>query len=50
LDSIARGFSPRLRKLAGFGLYKRLIGHIDRCSPEDRLDGTGPRPVVGVVG
>ena len=47
---IARGFAPRLRKLAGFGLYKRLIGHIDRCSPEDRLDGTGPRPVVGVVG
>lgn len=44
---IARGFSPRLRKLAGFGLYKRLLGHIDKCSPEDLLDGTGPRPVVG---
>jgi ectoine hydroxylase-related dioxygenase (phytanoyl-CoA dioxygenase family) len=44
---VARGFSPRLRKLAGFSLYKRLIGHIDKCSPEDLLDGTGPRPVVG---
>jgi ectoine hydroxylase-related dioxygenase (phytanoyl-CoA dioxygenase family) len=44
---VARTFSPRLRRLAGFGLYKRLLGHIDRCSPEDLLDGTGPRPVVG---
>jgi ectoine hydroxylase-related dioxygenase (phytanoyl-CoA dioxygenase family) len=47
---IARGFSPRLRRLAGFGLYRRLLGHIDKCSPEDLLDGSGPRPVVGVVG
>jgi len=45
---VARGFSPRLRKLCGFGLYKRLLGHIDKCSPVDLLDGTGPRPVVGV--
>jgi ectoine hydroxylase-related dioxygenase (phytanoyl-CoA dioxygenase family) len=47
---IARTFEPRLRKLAGFGLYRRLIGHIDKCSPEDLLDGGAPRPVVGVVG
>lgn len=47
--TVARGFSPELRKLCGFGLYKRLIGHIDKCSPEDLLDGTGPRPVVGVM-
>lgn len=46
---VARGFSPRLRTLAGFGLYKRLIGHIDKCSPVDLLDGNGPRPVVGVM-
>lgn len=45
---VARGFSPRLRKLCGFGLYKRLLGHIEKCSPVDLLDGTGPRPVVGV--
>jgi len=43
----ARGFSPRLRKLVGYGIYKGLIGHIDKCSPVDLLDGTGPRPVVG---
>jgi len=50
---VARGFSPRLRKLAGFGLYMRLLGHIDKCSPVDLLDeplGLGPRPVVGVLG
>jgi ectoine hydroxylase-related dioxygenase (phytanoyl-CoA dioxygenase family) len=46
---VARGFSPRLRKLAGFGLYKQLLGHIDKCSPADLLDGTGPRRVVGEV-
>jgi ectoine hydroxylase-related dioxygenase (phytanoyl-CoA dioxygenase family) len=46
---VARGFSPRLRKLAGFGLYRGLIGHIDKCSPVDLLDGVGPRRVVGEV-
>ncbi len=45
--SLARSFSPQLRKLAGFGLYKKLMGHIDRCSPLDLLDDTGPRPVLG---
>ena len=44
---VARGFSPRLRKLVGYGLYRGLVGHIDKCSPVDLLDGTGPRPVVG---
>jgi ectoine hydroxylase-related dioxygenase (phytanoyl-CoA dioxygenase family) len=46
---VARGFSPRLRKLAGFGIYRGLLGHIDKCSPVDLLDGTGPRRVVGEV-
>ncbi len=46
---VARGFSPRLRKLCGFGLYRGLLGHIDKCSPVDLLDGAGPRPVVGVT-
>ena len=45
--AVARNFSPRLRRLAGSGLYKRLLGPIDRCSPEDLLDGSGPRRVVG---
>lgn len=47
---VAKGFSERLRKLCGFGLYRGLIGHIDKCSPVDLLDGTGPRRVVGVLG
>jgi ectoine hydroxylase-related dioxygenase (phytanoyl-CoA dioxygenase family) len=46
---LAATFSPRLRKLVGYGLYKQLIGHIDKCSPEDLLDGGAPRPVVGVM-
>jgi ectoine hydroxylase-related dioxygenase (phytanoyl-CoA dioxygenase family) len=46
---VARGFDDRLRKLCGFGIYRGLVGHIDKCSPVDLLDGTGPRPVVGVV-
>lgn len=44
---IARGFSPRLRKLVGYGLYRGLLGHIDKCSPVDLLDGNGPRKIVG---
>jgi ectoine hydroxylase-related dioxygenase (phytanoyl-CoA dioxygenase family) len=46
---VARGFSERLRRLCGFGLYRGLIGHIDKCSPVDLLDAMGPRPVVGVI-
>ena len=38
---------PQLRKLAGFHVYKKLMGHIDKCSPLDLLDGCAPRPVVG---
>jgi ectoine hydroxylase-related dioxygenase (phytanoyl-CoA dioxygenase family) len=44
---IARGFPPRLRKLVGYGLYKGLIGHIDKATPEHLLDGGPPTPVVG---
>jgi ectoine hydroxylase-related dioxygenase (phytanoyl-CoA dioxygenase family) len=47
---VARGFPERLRKLCGFGLYRGLIGHIDKCSPADLLDGGERRPVVGVLG
>ena len=46
---IAKGFSPRLRKLAGYNIYKGVYGHIDKCSPVDILDETGPRVVVGVM-
>jgi ectoine hydroxylase-related dioxygenase (phytanoyl-CoA dioxygenase family) len=44
---IAKGFSPRLRKLVGYGIYRQLLGHIDKCSPVDLLDETPPRRVVG---
>jgi ectoine hydroxylase-related dioxygenase (phytanoyl-CoA dioxygenase family) len=46
---LAATFSPQLRALVGYGLYKQLIGHIDKCSPVDLLDGGPPRPVVGVM-
>ena len=46
---IAKSFGPKLRKLVGYGLYMRLLGHIDKCSPVDLLDATGPRRVVGEV-
>jgi len=36
---IARRFSPRLRELVGYGIYNGLIGHIDKRSPADLLDG-----------
>jgi ectoine hydroxylase-related dioxygenase (phytanoyl-CoA dioxygenase family) len=44
---IAARFSPRLRKLIGYGIYHGLLGHIDKCSPVDLLDGTPPRRVLG---
>ena len=36
-----RGFSPRLKELVGWGVYKGLIGHIDKKSPAQLLDGAG---------
>lgn len=41
-----RGFSRRLRELAGFSTYNRLLGHIDRRTPADVLLGTGASDVV----
>jgi ectoine hydroxylase-related dioxygenase (phytanoyl-CoA dioxygenase family) len=38
LDTVRR-FSPRLRELVGFGVYRGLIGHIDKESPARRLLG-----------
>jgi ectoine hydroxylase-related dioxygenase (phytanoyl-CoA dioxygenase family) len=35
---IARGFSPRLRELVGYGVYNGLIGHIDKHAPTELLD------------
>ncbi len=35
---IARGFSPRLRELVGYGVYNALIGHIDKRNPTYLLE------------
>ncbi len=39
---VARTWSPRLRELAGYGVYHGLIGHIDRRSPADVVLGSPP--------
>jgi ectoine hydroxylase-related dioxygenase (phytanoyl-CoA dioxygenase family) len=39
--SLVRSFSPRLRELVGYGIYSGLIGHIDKTSPSQLLDGPG---------
>jgi len=42
-----RRFSPRLRQLVGYGVYNMLIGHINKCSPEQLLLAQdGPSPIV----
>jgi ectoine hydroxylase-related dioxygenase (phytanoyl-CoA dioxygenase family) len=38
---LVRGFEPRLRELVGYGVYRGLIGHIDKQSPDQRLMGGG---------
>jgi len=37
----ARAFEPRLRQLMGYGVYRGLIGHIDKHSPDQLLTGAG---------
>jgi ectoine hydroxylase-related dioxygenase (phytanoyl-CoA dioxygenase family) len=34
-------FSPRLQELVGYGVYRGLIGHIDKKSPAEMLTGGG---------
>jgi len=41
---VARGFAPRLRELVGYGVYRGLIGHIDKRNPAILLD---PEPDAG---
>jgi ectoine hydroxylase-related dioxygenase (phytanoyl-CoA dioxygenase family) len=38
---VARAYSPRLQELMGYGVYRGLIGHIDKQSPAQRLNGGG---------
>ena len=39
--ALVRGFSHRLQELVGYGVYRGLIGHIDKDSPANRLRGGG---------
>ncbi len=43
---IARGFSPRLRELCGYGVYSGLIGHIDKRSPVELLGDAAENRMV----
>ncbi len=43
---VVRSFSPRLQELCGFGIYRGLVGHIDKRSPADRLLGSAPASIV----
>ena len=46
LDTL-RTFSPELQELCGFGVYKGLIGHIDRQSASQRLlDPASPNTML----
>jgi ectoine hydroxylase-related dioxygenase (phytanoyl-CoA dioxygenase family) len=36
-------FSPKLRQLCGLGLYRGLIGHVDKQMPAQRIYGNDPR-------
>jgi ectoine hydroxylase-related dioxygenase (phytanoyl-CoA dioxygenase family) len=38
---VAKQFSPRLQRLLGYGVYRRLIGHIDKQDPIGLLGGEG---------
>jgi ectoine hydroxylase-related dioxygenase (phytanoyl-CoA dioxygenase family) len=46
---IARGFAPRLRELVGYGVYRNLIGHIDKQSPDGLLGEDGALRTVWEV-
>ena len=39
---LVRSFAPRLQELVGYGVYQGLIGHIDKKSPAQMLNGGGP--------
>jgi ectoine hydroxylase-related dioxygenase (phytanoyl-CoA dioxygenase family) len=39
--ALVKGFAPRLQELVGYGVYRGLIGHIDKTSPAQRLNGGG---------
>src|SRR5579872_2755664 len=38
---VARSYPPRLQELMGYGVYRGLIGHVDKQSPAQALNGGG---------
>ena len=38
---LVKAFPPRLQELVGYGVYRGLIGHIDKHSPAQLLNGAG---------
>ena len=38
---VAKTFSTRLRQLVGYGIYRHLIGHIDKRNPDYLLGESG---------
>ena len=40
------GFEPRLRQLVGYGVYRNLIGHVDKQSPETLLGRDAPLETI----
>ncbi len=44
--TIARGFGSRLRRLVGYGVYRGLIGHIDKHDPNELLGESGALETV----
>jgi ectoine hydroxylase-related dioxygenase (phytanoyl-CoA dioxygenase family) len=43
---VARKFSPRLKRLLGYGVYRSLIGHIDKRDPIELLGDGGNLKVI----
>lgn len=44
-------FSPRLRRLVGYGTYRGLLGHVDQRSPEALVDPSAESPMIwGKIG
>lgn len=43
---VARKFSPRLQRLLGYGVYRSLIGHIDKRDPIELLGEDGDLRVI----
>lgn len=44
--SLVRTFAPRLKELVGYGVYNGLIGHIDKKSPMQLLDGSDDHRMI----